>query len=88
MAEKDHAEIWCEAMDIIVSKKLEGINFDKTINCTIIDAKNASFGEYKVTDGSAKFYAYSASTNYKEDDAVYVTVPNGDFNNQKIIIGK
>lgn len=88
MAQKDYAEILCQAVDEIVTKKLEGISFDKTINCTIIDDKKASEGQYKVTDGSAKFYAYSASTDYKENDAVYVTVPNGDFNNQKIIIGK
>jgi hypothetical protein len=41
-----------------------------------------------VTDGSSKFYAYSISTDYKKNDAVYVTVPNGDFNNQKLITGK
>lgn len=88
MAQKDYADILCQAVDEIVTKKLEGISFDKTINCTIIDDKKAKDGQYKVTDGSTKFYAYSASTDYKENDAVYVTVPNGDFNNQKIIIGK
>ena len=88
MAEKDRAETLCEAVDIIVTKKLEGIRFDTTINCTIINADKAKEGQYQVTDGSAKFYAYSVSTDYKVNDAVYVTVPNGDFNNQKIIIGK
>lgn len=88
MAQKDYADILCQAVDEIVTKKLEGISFDKTINCTIIDDEKAKDGQYKVTDGSAKFYAYSVSTDYKKNDAVYVTVPNGDFNNQKIIIGK
>ena len=72
MAQKDYADILCQAVDEIVTKKLEGISFDKTINCTIIDDKKAKDGQYKVTDGSAKFYAYSASTDYKENDAVYV----------------
>jgi hypothetical protein len=44
MAEKDHAEIWCESVDIIVSKKLEGIKFDTTINCTIVNAEKAKQG--------------------------------------------
>lgn len=88
MAQKDYAEILCQAVDEIVTKKLEGVKFDKTINCTIINDSEAASGKYKVTDGSAKFYAYSVSTDYKENDAVYVTVPNGDYNNQKIIIGK
>lgn len=85
---KDYAEIICQAVDEIVSKKIEGINFDKTINCIIVDDKEAQQGRYKVSDGSAKFYAYSNTTDYKIDDAVYVTVPNGDYDNQKIIIGK
>ena len=85
---KDYAEIICQAVDEIVSKKIEGINFDKTINCIIVDDKEAQQGRYKVSDGSAKFYAYSSTTDYKIDDAVYVTVPNGDYDNQKIIIGK
>ena len=85
---KDYAEIICQAVDEIVSKKIEGIKFDKTINCIIVDNKEAQQGRYKVSDGSAKFYAYSSTTDYKIDDAVYVTVPNGDYDNQKIIIGK
>ena len=88
MAQIDFGETICEAVNIIVEEKIKGIQFDKTINCTIIDAERAKDGLYKVTDGSTKFYAYSASTDYKKNDAVYVTVPNGDFNNQKIIIGK
>ena len=85
---KDYAEIICQAVDEIVSKKIEGIKFDKTINCIIVDNKEAQQGRYKVSDGSAKFYAYSSTTDYKIDDAVYVTIPNGDYDNQKIIIGK
>lgn len=88
MAQIDFGETICEAVNIIVEEKIKGIQFDKTINCTIIDAEQAKDGLYRVTDGSTKFYAYSASTDYKKNDAVYVTVPNGDFNNQKIIIGK
>jgi hypothetical protein len=82
------AEMWCESVDIIVTKKLEGISFDKTITCTITSNENRNLGKYRVTDGSANFDAYSTSTDYKIDDVVYVTVPDGDFNNQKIIIGK
>ena len=88
MAQKDYAEMLCEATEIIVNEKIKSISFDKTINCTIIDDTDAYIGRYRVTDGSAKFYAFSTSVDYKKDDAVYVTVPNGDYNNQKIIIGK
>ena len=84
----DIAEVICESVNILIDEKIKGIQFDRTINCTIINDEQAKDGLYRVSDGSTKFYAYSASTTYKKDDAVYVTVPNGDFNNQKIIIGK
>lgn len=84
----DIAEQIFQAIDTIVTKKVEGINFDTTINCTITDAKYASEGKYTVSSGSATFTAYSVTTNYKEKDAVYVIVPNGDYNQQKIIVGK
>ena len=88
MSQIDIGETFCQAVDEIVQSRINAITFDKTINCTIIEDTDAKKGQYRVTDGSAKFYAYSAQTDYKKDDAVYVTVPNGDFNNQKIIIGK
>ena len=88
MSQIDVAETLFCAVDEIVTKRIESINFDKTIDCVIIEDEEAKKGKYRVTDGSANFYAYSVSTDYKKDDAVYVTVPNGDFNNQKIIIGK
>lgn len=88
MSQIDPAETLFCAVDEIVTKRIESINFDKTIDCVIIEDEEAKKGKYRVTDGSANFYAYSVSTDYKKDDAVYVTVPNGDFNNQKIIIGK
>ena len=53
---KDYAEIICQAVDEIVSKKIEGIKFDKTINCIIVDNKEAQQGRYKVSDGYSKFY--------------------------------
>lgn len=84
----DYAEIICQAVDEIVSKRLEGIKYDNTILCTITDDSKAKAGEYTVTDGATKFIAYSASTDYKINDVVYVTVPNNDYREQKIIIGK
>ena len=84
----DYADIICQAVDEIVSKRLESINYDNTITCSIVDASKAKTGTYIVTDGSTNFTAYSVSTEYKVNDVVYVTIPNNDFRNQKIIIGK
>lgn len=84
----DYADIICQAVDEIVTKRLESINYDNTITCSIVDIKDAKAGAYIVTDGSTNFTAYSLSTEYKVNDVVYITVPNNDFTKQKIIIGK
>ena len=84
----DYADIICQAVDEIVSKRLESINYDNTITCSVVDASKAKTGTYTVTDGSTNFTAYSVSTEYKVNDVVYVTIPNNDFTRQKIIIGK
>ena len=88
MAEKDYAEELFDAMSILIQKKAESIKFDETINATIIDASKSKDGIYTVSTGNAKFIAYSTETGYKENDAVMVTIPQGNYDNQKIIIGK
>lgn len=62
--------------------------FDKTITCTIVDDSDKDNGRYRVTDGSSKFIAYSETKTFRNKDIVYVTVPKGDFGEQKVIIGK
>lgn len=84
----DISESLFQMVDIIVNKRLQAINFDNTDIYSITDASRAEFGEYKVTDGNITFTAYSTNTDYKENEAVYVTIPNNDFNQQKLIIGK
>lgn len=82
------AENLFEAMDIITSKRLSALEYDKTLVCTIESVEDAKNGIYKVTDGVSHFIAYSENTEYKEKTKVYVKVPNGDMDNQKIITGK
>lgn len=77
-----------EAMSIVSSQLISSISYDKTITCTIIDDKDKDKGKYKVTNGDATFDAYSSDTKLKIDDVVYVTIPEGNYDNQKIIQGK
>lgn len=88
MPKKDVAETLLEAVDIVVNKRLEGIKFDTTDVATIIDDKSAKIGKYIVSTGSVSYVAYSNDTTYRSGDCVYVTIPNGDYDNQKIISGK
>ena len=75
-------------MDILNAHALSGISFDKTITCTIEDDTYKKEGKYTVNDGSRIFTAYSTDTKLRAKDTVYVTVPQGNFENQKMIIGK
>ena len=84
----DIAERILQASDIIASEKLKHLNYDRTINGTIVSADNATNGEYTVDDGSTTFLAYSKDTDYKVGDSVYVTVQNGDWSLQKLITGR
>ena len=77
-----------KAMDIIASRKVEKVAYDSTIICTIVDNSDRKNGCYTVTDGTIKFQAYSEVTTYKVDDQVRVSIPNGDYTQEKYIEGK
>lgn len=76
------------AISVIAEKVIQGLSFDRTLLCTIVNDDKRKDGEYQVSDGTKEFTAYSSQTDYKKDQAVYVTIPNGDINQQKMIIGK
>ena len=75
-------------MSIVAGKQINSVSFDETILCTIEDNTDKDKGKYIVHYQNASFPAYSQTTNYTNGTKVYVTVPNGDWNQQKIIIGK
>lgn len=90
MENKDYGEIFCQAVDEIVGQRLEAVKFDQTILCTIVDDSWRDTGKYTVTNngGTTKFEAFSENTDYRNNNNVYVQIPNGDWDQQKIIIGK
>lgn len=83
---RDISEILFESVDLIVNARLNDLQYDKTELCTIEEVKGN--GEYYVSNGSAKYFAYSENTEYRQGTSVYVTIPQGNYNNQKIIVGK
>lgn len=88
MADKNEAmENLFKAIDIITQERLTNLGYDKTIKATITDDSNADKGEYTVSDGSSDFIAYS-NVKYSVDTIVYVIIPQGDYDNTKLIVGK
>ena len=88
MSEQNYGELFCEAVDTIVKQRLQGVAFDQTVLCTVVDDSKREQGIYKVSNGSSQFEAYSSITDYRNNSNVYVQIPRGDWNSSKFIIGK
>lgn len=91
---KDYAESILQAVEIVVGKCLNDVAFDKTEICTIVSDTDKKNGRYTVTNGSAKYDAFVNTSNsaeqvpeYKINDSVRVSVPNGDYSQKKYIEG-
>lgn len=87
MANKYSEELF-GAIDEILRKRLEGLSKDSTILCSIEDNSEAENGKYIVLNNALRFAAYSENIDYPVGQNVWVLVPDGDYNNTKIIIGK
>lgn len=85
---QNYGEIWCEAMSELIAAQLEGLAYDITKQYTIVDDSDRENYRYIVSDGSVRFEAYADVNNYTTGTAVYVTIPEGDYNAQKKIIGR
>lgn len=82
------SESLLESIALVLDKKIEAIKFDQTINAIITDVSEADSGKYQVSTGSSTFTAYSTEDKYSLNEAVLVLIPQGNFDNQKMIIGK
>lgn len=81
------AENVFQAVDIIVNKKLEGLQFNRTEQATIIDDSNAEKGQYTVKTETVQYDAFSENTQYRNKQKVLVNIPNNNYDDKKIIIG-
>lgn len=84
----DYGEVFCKAVDTILSNRLDKLEFDVTKVCRIIDNTYKKQGKYIVTDDSAKFEAYSTIYDLMIGDNVLVNIPKGDYEKQKTILNK
>ena len=66
-------DIFCQAVDTIIQDRINSVNFDKTVICTIVDDSEKEKGKYRVDYGSsATFYAYTENTKLSKGNVVYV----------------
>lgn len=70
--------------DSIMSKG----RYDVTVIATVVDVTDKPKGIYRVLSDGVEFNAYSNTGTYYKNDSVLVQIPNGDYNNQKFILGR
>ena len=84
--DQNYSEIICTAIDEIVTARLQGLEYDITKQCTIMDDIYSHQGKYVVSDGTSRYEAFSTDTSFRKGNSVLVNIPNGDYNMQKTIV--
>lgn len=84
--DQNYSEIICTAIDEIVTARLQGLEYDITKQCTVMDDTYSHQGKYVVSDGTSRYEAFSTDTSFRKGNSVLVNIPNGDYNMQKTII--
>lgn len=84
----NYSEQMLDSMVTIFKAGLNQASFDKTEICTIINKVDNEENVYWVTNGSVKYQAKAeVGKDYGEGMSVYVTIPQGNYDLEKIIIG-
>lgn len=79
-----------KAIDIVASKRVSELAFDRTVQAYIYELGNLDIGQYKVKYNDSIFDAYTEdlTKTYSIGENVYVKIPQSDFSNRKIIEGR
>lgn len=83
----DYGENICQAIDTIIAKRLSELQFDITDNFTIFDDSDKANGFYTVGKDLKNTFVAFGSLSYNKGDEVYITIPKGDWNETKFILG-
>jgi hypothetical protein len=78
-----------KALDVIINKRIEDLDLDKTVVATIEKPLYpARDGSHRVKYNTGVFTAYApVGTVYAPNTTVYVLIPQGDFSKKKNILG-
>ena len=90
MSDINYSQEMFQAIDTIITQRLNEVSFDKTEICKIIKVNKQEPGKYLVSnEGGLKYEAYSIGENkeYLTNQKVYVTIPQGKYEFRKLIIG-
>lgn len=87
MSSVDYTNQILDAVETITNRVIETAGYNKTIQATILQKLDAN-GKYKAKyqDSELIVYANNLDIEYLNGTLVYVLIPNGDFNSNKIIL--
>lgn len=83
-----YSEVMCSVIQAMIDASLAKVKCDKTVKGIIKDDSKANFNYYTVSENNIDYIAYSNGEIYKNNESVYITIPNGDYNEQKFIVGR
>lgn len=91
MFSKEIQDAICTAIEVIVDKKLQQLDFNYTVKAKVLAAPASPGGRYYIEYQGERFRAYAIDKDhtYHENDTVYVLwTNNGNSNFDKIILAK
>lgn len=78
-----------DAIELVASSVMKKAKYDKTIQAQIIACTNLDLGEYRCKYQDSTFCAYANDINifFNNGCYVYILIPQGNMNKEKIILG-
>lgn len=84
----NYSEVMCTVIQSMIDANLSKIKCDRTVKAVIIDDSKANYNYYTVSENNIDYIAYSTGEIYKKGESVYITIPNGNYDEQKFIMGR
>lgn len=84
----NYSEVMCTVIQNMIDANLSKIKCDRTVKAVIIDDSKANYNYYTVSENNIDYIAYSTGEIYKKGESVYITIPNGNYDEQKFIMGR
>ena len=84
----NYSEVMCTVIQNMINASLSKIKCDRTVKAIIIDDSKANYNYYTVSENNIDYIAYSTGEIYKKGESVYITIPNGNYDEQKFIMGR
>lgn len=85
---RSYQDSWLESFEIYYNERSKQNQYDITVEATVINTEKKPDNIYRVQSTGAEFDAYAIQGSYYKNDVVLVQIPNGDYKNQKFILGR